>query len=164
MGGFAMKLSHVWLGLLLLATPAIAAESIRPAQLDGPSIFSRVRGIKDGGIGIPPVGRVTPAPRFVGTFSEQDRVVAFLEVQTPAGSRLITLAAGDIISWDQSRVLEITSDHLQLSSPSGQPRIIAIGYNLQNQPDGTDAAALQPPTRPLAPGRIRQGPSGLTPR
>lgn len=164
-----MKLSHIFLGLLLLATPALGAEFSNAGLLDGGSIFSRVRGMP-GQDGEPPQpvattpAASTPAPRFVGTFQERDQFVAFIEVHTARDPVpvMVTIRPGDIISWDQSRVLEITSDHLQLSNLAGGPRIIKLGYDLQNRPVDVTLEIRPSPSRlsPLAPNRRPRGPVG----
>ena len=159
-----MKLLHAFTGLLLIAAPiASFAQSTVPGDpFNGVSIFSRYRGTpattRDGGGTIPPRPIPTAPPLFVGTLEEDNRITAVLEIQSPGGTTLLHLKEGDLVPWDQSRVLHISQGTLQLSTNAPMDRVIALGNNLLNQPivAGTALPANRNPV-PALPTRSRRG-------
>jgi hypothetical protein len=151
-----MKLFTIFTGLLLAASPAWG-QSTTPADPFGNfSIFSRFRGgaaTTETRPGTPPAAIRTPAPLFVGTLQEDAHMTAVLEVATPKGSAVVHLKEGEIVEWDQSRVVRISQGSIELSSAAA-PRIVALGNDLLNQPitgNGTPLTRSLPQPRQPAP-------------
>ncbi len=153
-----MRLFPVFTGVLLLAMPAMAQSTSRSSitPLDGPSIFSRVRGSSpihpEGGESVPPAPIFSVPPRFVGTFQEQDHYVAFLELQSAGETKLLTLHEGDGIAWAGARIIEITPDSMVLGNGISASRTVPVGESIPHQTDNLPDSnpRTMPQARPTA--------------
>ena len=156
----------------LLLVPLVFGAGSALAQsgfdiTDRNSIFSERRGESttrpEGGTG-PIVGPTTtlanlPAPWFVGAIRENGVVTGFLEIPGERGTQIITIHEGDRLAWNNSQVLAISLDALQLST-AATTRRIPLGYNLQNQSRLTPPATrATPPVSRAGPGATRRSPT-----
>jgi hypothetical protein len=130
------------------------------AILDTTSIFAQNRravGDTSDQIIIPPPQRGT-APVFRGTMIDDTGAIALMEIQQGGGTVAEYLRAGDSVPYNNSKVIEVTLDHLRLS----RVQISADSLPYMDLPPGFDLDGNQVGVMPSTPSYISADMQGLT--
>jgi len=141
--------------MMVMADVGFGQSGITREQIQGwTNIFSRTRAANREGTG----PRVTgAAPVFIGVIKQDDGYVGFLQMTGGRGGiEVVSVRAGDVIAWDQSRVSQVGWATLVLEGGSRAQGVVELGHDLLNDskipPPGPVIGSLDAPGAGTMPG------------